>query len=107
MVMRSLVVAVLLAAVAVLPGVAQAPQPGMPEMMKKHQQMMAEMQASSAKLDALVKTMNSATGAAKTDAVAAVVNELARQHIAMTTRMGTMHEEMMGAMGGGMRGMKR
>ena len=106
MIIRSLVVAVLLAAVTVLPGVAQTPQPAMPDMLKKHQQMMAEMQAASVKLEALVTTMNSATGAAKTDAVAAVVNELARQHIAMTTRMGAMHEEMMGAMGGGMRGMK-
>jgi hypothetical protein len=77
----------------------QQPQSNMQEMTKMHEQMMAEMKAGEAKLDALVKEMNSATGAAKTDAIAAVVNELVRQHTSMHGRMGQMHEQMMGGRG--------
>ena len=75
---------------------APAQQPNMPEMMKRHEQMMAGMKAGDAKLDALVKEMNAAAGGAKVDAVAAVVNELVRQHKAMHGHMGQMHEQMMG-----------
>lgn len=71
-------------------------QPGMAEMMKMHEQMMAEMKAGDAKLDALVKDMNAAAGDAKVNAIAGVVNELVRQHKAMHGRMGQMHEQMMG-----------
>jgi hypothetical protein len=71
----------------------------MQDMMKMHEQMMAEMKAGDAKLDALVKDMNSATGGTKIDAVAAVVNELVRQHQAMHGRMGQMHQQMMGGRG--------
>ena len=80
----------------------QAP-PGMPDMMKMHEQMMAEMKANRAKLDALTKEMNNASGAAKVDAIAAVVTELVRQENTMQDRMGQMHERMMsgrGMMGG-------
>jgi hypothetical protein len=73
----------------------------MPDMMKRHQQMMADAKAGDARLDALVKEMNAATGGAKVDAVAAVVNELARQHKAMHGHMGEMHEQMMMGMGMG------
>ena len=80
---------------------AQAPstQSSMPDMMKMHEQMMAEMKASDAKLDALVKQMNAATGDAKVNAVAAVVSELVRQHKAMHEHMGQMHQQMMGGRG--------
>ena len=79
----------------------QSPQPreqspsNMQDMMKMHEQMMAEMKAGDAKLDALVKDMNDAKGEAKVNAVAAVVNELVLQHKAMHGRMGQMHQEMM------------
>jgi hypothetical protein len=82
---------------------AQQSQPGMQGMMKMHEQMMAEMKANRARLDALVKEMNSASGTAKVDATAAVVTELVREQSAMHERMGQMHEQMMtgrGMMGG-------
>jgi uncharacterized protein HemX len=83
------------------PQTTQPQQPSMQDMMKMHEQMMAEMKAGDTKLDALVKEMNAATGDAKVNAVAAVVNELVRQHRAMHGRMGQMHQHMMG-MGRGM-----
>jgi hypothetical protein len=109
----------LLVALAIVPGPARAglgaqgaqqtpgqqPQPGMQDMMKMHEQMMAEMKAAEARLDVLVKEMNLATGEAKTNAVAAVVNELVRQQKSMHGRMGQMHEHMM--MGGRGMMMKR
>jgi hypothetical protein len=81
----------------------QQPQSGMHDMMKMHEQMMAEMRTNRARLDALNKDMNAASGSAKVDAMAAVVNELVRQQNAMHDRMGEMHEHMMsgrGMMGG-------
>ena len=81
---------------------AQAQQPNMPGMMKKHEQMMADMKAGDAKLDALVTEMNAAAGDARVDAVAAVVNELVRQHKTMRSHMGQMHQQMMGMGRGGM-----
>jgi outer membrane murein-binding lipoprotein Lpp len=77
---------------------AQSPA-NMQNMMKMHEQVMAEMKAGNAKLDALVKDMNAARGDAKINAVAAVVNELVGQHKAMYERMGQMHEQMMGGRG--------
>jgi len=76
----------------------QAPQPqaGMADMMKMHEQMMAEMKAGDAKLDALARDMNAAAGDAKVNATAAVVTELVRQQRAMHERMGQMHQQMMG-----------
>ncbi len=76
---------------------AQAP-PSMQDMMKMHEQMMAEMKAADSRLDALVKDMDAATGAAKVNAVAAVVTELVRQQKSMHDRMGQMQQQMM--MGG-------
>ena len=58
---------------------AQAQRPNMMDMQKTHAEMMADMKAGDAKLDALVKEMNAAAGDARADAVAAVVNELVRQ----------------------------
>lgn len=80
---------------------AQAPeQPtGMPAMMRMHEQMMAEMKAADARLDALVTEMNAATGNAKVAAIASLVNELAAQHKAMHERMGRMHQQTMGGRG--------
>ena len=80
-------------------GATQPQPPGMQDMMKMHEQMMTEMQAGDAKLDALAKDMNDAKGDAKVNAVAAVVNELVRQHKAMHGRMGQMHQQMMGGRG--------
>jgi hypothetical protein len=50
----------------------------MQDMMKMHEQIMAEMKAADGPLDALLKDMNAATGDAKVNAVAAVVTELVR-----------------------------
>jgi len=83
----------------------QSPQPreqspsNMQDMMKMHEQMMAEMKAADSKLDALVKQMNATTGDAKVNAVATVVAELVRQHRSMHERMGQMHQQMMGGRG--------
>lgn len=82
----------------------QSSQPNMADMMKMHQQMMAEMKGADAKLDELVKTMNAATGDAKISAIAQVVNELVRQQKGMHGRMGMMDDHMMQMMMGG-RGM--
>lgn len=80
-------------------GATQPQPPGMQDMMKMHLEMMAEMKAGDAKLDALVKDMNDAKGDAKVNTVAAVVNELVRQHKAMHGHMGQMHQQMMGGRG--------
>jgi hypothetical protein len=81
----------------------QPPQPTMPDMMKMHErmmaEMMAEMKAGDARLDALVTDVNTATGDGKINAVAAVVNELVRQHKSMHMRMAEMHQQMMGGRG--------
>jgi outer membrane murein-binding lipoprotein Lpp len=73
-----------------------------------HEQMMAEMKANDATLDALVAHMNATAGSAKVDAIAAVVSELVRQQKAMHQHMGQMRAQMMGrdmmGRGGMMRG---
>ena len=75
---------------------AQKPEKSnMQDMMKMHQQMMAEMKAADAKLDQLVQQMNSANGQAKAGATAAVVTELVRQHKSMHQHMEHMHQQMM------------
>jgi hypothetical protein len=76
-------------------------QPDMAEMMKRHQQMMADMKAADAKLDELVATMNGANGEAKVTAIAQVVNELVRQQKTMHEHMGMMDQQMMMRMMGG------
>jgi hypothetical protein len=65
-------------------------------MMMMHEQMMADMKAADSRLDALVRDMNAATGNAKIDAIAAVLNELRQQQKAMHERMGKMCEHMTG-----------
>lgn len=80
------------------PSAAQQSQ-SMQDMMKMHEQMMAQMKAAGAKLDALVKEMNAARGNAKVDATAAVVTELVQQHRSMHEHMEQMHQQMMGGRG--------
>ncbi len=64
-------------------------------MMAHHKEMMAKMEAADARLDELVKTMNAATGSKKTDAMAAVINELVAQRKQMRKDMMAMQPEMM------------
>ena len=71
----------------------------MQDLMKMHEQMMADMKAADSKLDALVTEMNGASGEARVNAVAAVVTELVRQQKAMHEHMGQMHQQMMGGRG--------
>ncbi len=79
---------------------------GHAEMMEKHQAMIAEhkaaMEAHMARVDELVATMNQSTGDAKTDAVAAVINEMWSHHQSMREAMGDsgMMGPGMGKMGG-------
>jgi hypothetical protein len=66
--------------------------------------MMAAMMASDAKLDALVKTMNVAKGAAKTDAIAELLTALVQDHQTMRRSMmsnNSMMSNMMGTSGRG------
>lgn len=56
--------------------------------MEMHQRMMAEMAAADAKLEALVKQMHSATGEAKLDFMAQVIDELVRQRKAAHGKAG-------------------
>jgi hypothetical protein len=60
------------------------------EGMKMHQQMMSDMKAADGKLDQLAKAMNGATGDARINAIADVVNELVNQHKSMHARMDMM-----------------
>jgi hypothetical protein len=72
-------------------------------MMAHHKEMMAKMEAMDARLDDLVKKMNAATGSRKSDAVAAVVNELVAQRKQMREQMMGMMPEMMKHMSDHMR----
>ena len=67
-------------------------------MMAEQQKMMAEMKAADQRLDALVVTMNAASGPAKADATTAVVNEMVRQRGTMRDDMMKKQQEMMGHM---------
>jgi hypothetical protein len=75
-------------------------QPRMADMMQRHQQMMAEMQASDQKLYELVRTMNAATGDAKITVMAQAITELARQQQASHEHMRMMEQMAMGMMSG-------
>jgi hypothetical protein len=79
-------------------------------MMAAHAKAMEQMKAMDAKLDTLVQSMNTATGPAKVDAVAAVVTELVSQRTTMRESMahlqGGMMQHMMEHMqAGGPKGM--
>ena len=72
-------------------GIAQAAAPA------QHEAHMAAMQAADAKVDALVKKMNAATGQAKIDAMAELLNAFADNH---KNVCGPMMADMMSGMGG-------
>lgn len=78
-------------------GQAKPDMAAMGAMMKMQEQMMAEMKAGDARLDALVKDMNAATGPAKITAMSATLTELVRQQKAMHDHMG--HMQMMSGRG--------
>ena len=65
------------------------------EMMQKHEQMSTDMKAMDAKLDSMVASMNTTTGNEKTDAIAAIINEMVAQRKAMQEKMSSMQEGMM------------
>jgi len=75
-------------------------QSRMADMMQRHQQMMAEMQASDQKLYELVRTMNASTGDAKITVMAQAITELARQQQASHEHMRMMEQMAMGMMSG-------
>jgi hypothetical protein len=65
------------------------------KMTAMREKMMADMKAMGAKMDVKVAAMNAAEGPAKTDAMAAVVNEMVLQHKQMMANMDTMCKQMM------------
>lgn len=67
-------------------------------MMAEHEKMMADMKVADQRLDNLVATMNTASGADKIAATAAVVTEKVTQDRTMRDAMMKMHEDMMGHM---------
>ena len=71
-------------------GTAGTPVAATPEQRQGMMQMMGEMKAADAKLDALVQAMNAAKGAEKTDATAALLTALVEQHRAMHSSMAMM-----------------
>jgi hypothetical protein len=79
------------------PMAGQAPGAAMPAMpmMGMHEKMMADMKAMDVKLDALITKMNTATGAARVDAIAAALTALVEQHKAMHGGMMQMQSQMM------------
>jgi hypothetical protein len=64
-------------------------------MMARHKEMMAKMAAMDARLDDLVKQMDSAKGGKKVETTAAVVRELVAQRKQMREHMMTMQPKMM------------
>jgi len=67
-------------------------------MMAEREQMMTGMKAADQRLDDLVAKMNAASGMEKTDAAAAVVNEMVAQRRAMRDGMAKTQQGMMGHM---------
>jgi hypothetical protein len=65
------------------------------QMMAMHEQMAADMKAMDAKLEQMVAIMNAATGSAKTEAMAAVINEMASQRKETMAKMSSMQSRMM------------
>jgi len=64
-------------------------------MKARREKMMADMKTMDAKMDVKVAAMNAAEGPAKTDAMAAVVNEMVLQHKQMMANMDTMCKRLM------------
>ncbi len=69
--------------------------PDSPAMMQQHEAMQKHMAEMNAKLQGLVDDMNKAKGAAKSDKMAAVINELVAQRAMMQKQMMDMHPKMM------------
>ncbi len=65
------------------------------KMMAMREKMMADMKAMDAKMDLKVAAMNATEGTAKTDAIAAVINEMVFQQKQMMANMDTMCKQMM------------
>jgi hypothetical protein len=65
------------------------------KMTAMREKMMADMKANQAKMDLKVAAMNSAEGTTKTDAIAAVINEMVLQQKQMMANMDTMCKQMM------------
>ena len=70
------------------------------QMMNMHQKMMADMKTMDVKLGALIAKMNTATGAAKVDAIAEALTMLVQQHTTMRDGMMQMDGQMMMQMHG-------
>jgi hypothetical protein len=71
-------------------------------MMAQRQQMMADLKAMDARLDQKVAAMNAASGQAKVDAMASVINEMVAQRRERQQKIMAMHDRMMGHMAGHM-----
>jgi hypothetical protein len=101
--------------ISAVPGLAQTPQEHQPAatakakppsdmaakckaMMAEREQMTTGMKAADQRLDDLVAKMNAASGMEKTDAAAAVVNEMVAQRRAMRDGMAKTQQGMMGHM---------
>jgi hypothetical protein len=78
---------------------ASASMPAM-NMAKMHEHMAVEMKANDAKLDAVLKELNTVKGEARVDALVAAVNEMARQLKAERAHMNEMHQMMHGRASG-------
>jgi len=78
------------------PGAASADEKTPPAMamMKMHEQMVAGMKADEARLDALLKEMNAASGDRRIGALIAAVNEIVRQQKVERAHMTEMHAKM-------------
>ncbi len=77
------------------PGDKPAAMPDCAAMMQQHEAMQKHMAEMDAKLQGLVDEMNKAKGAAKSDKMAAVINELVAQRAMMQKQMMDMHPKMM------------
>ncbi|MEO8378659.1 MAG: hypothetical protein ABI779_03245 [Acidobacteriota bacterium] len=77
------------------PGDKPAAMPDCAAMMQQHDAMQKHMAEMDAKLQGLVDEMNKTKGAAKSDKMAAVVNELVAQRGMMQKQMMDMHPKMM------------
>ena len=62
--------------------------------MRMHAEMMSAMKAKDAKLSALVKAMDGATGNAKIETIATIIRELVTDQKAMHEHMAEMHQHM-------------
>jgi hypothetical protein len=81
-------------------GFTEAPTPQTPEPQAGMTGMMTQMKAAGLRLDGLVKKMNAATGAAKTEAMAELLTALVEQHRMACEGMMADKAPMMNMMGG-------